>query len=193
MCSVETLSDSPASFPLIRTSQIRFRSLQSCDLPLLVAWLNRDFVTRWFGDKVYSLDEVMAKYEPRICGEVPVNPYLMLYDGLPIGYIEMYCLADRPRYNYLVGAGPGTAGLDFFIGEWDYLYGGFDIAMVEAFLKRVVFRDCDTERCIAGADVRNREAIQCYEQIGFELWKLVRVPSRRHAICLMVLDHQSIS
>jgi RimJ/RimL family protein N-acetyltransferase len=187
-----TLSDAPAAFSLIQKSKIRFRPLYHCDLPLMYAWLSRDFVSRWFGAKPRSYEDVERRYDLRIRSEVPIAPYLMLYDDLPIGYIQTYRLVDRPGYSELIGAGPGTAGVDLFIGERDYLYVGFGTAMLWAFLDRVVFRDFYTARCIAGADVRNRAALRCYEKVGFEFWKLVDIPSKSRAICLMAIGQKAI-
>jgi aminoglycoside 6'-N-acetyltransferase len=185
-------ASAPTTFSLIQNSKIRFRSLYHCDLPLMYAWLNRDFVSRWFGAKPRTYEEVERRYEPRIHGNVPIEPYLMLYDDLPIGYIQSYRLVDRPGYSELIGAGPGTAGVDLFIGERDYLYVGFGTAMLQAFLDRIVFRDFFTERCIAGADVRNRAAIRCYEKVGFGFWKLINLPSKSRAVCFMGIGREAI-
>ena len=186
------LASSPVEFSLIQSSKIRFRSLYNCDLPLLSTWLNRGFVSKWLGGHRLTYEEVEARYGPRIRGAVPIMPFLMLYDDLPIGYAETYDLADRPRYNRLVRAGSGTAGVDFFIGESDYLYGGFSTAMLSAFLDRVVFRNCGTERCIAGADVRNRDALRCYERAGFDFWKLINLPAKGRSICLMGIGRSAL-
>lgn len=191
MLTTPVLKESPTGFSLIQDRKIRFRPLQMCDLPLMHLWLNQPFVSRWFGGGLHTYDQVAARYEPRIRGETPVDPYLMLYDDLPLGYIQTYLLADHPGYNGLVGAGPSTVGVDLFIGEHNYLHVGFGTAMLRVFLDRVIFADFQILRCITGADVRNRAAIRCFEKVGFGFWKLVNIPNKQHGICFMAIARQT--
>lgn len=191
MLTSAVLKDAPTGFSLIQDRKIRFRPLQMCDLPLMQLWLNRTFVSRWFGGGHPTYEDVSARYGPRVRGEVPLDPYLMLYDDVAIGYIQTYHLADHPGYNGLVRAGPNTAGVDLFIGEQNYLHVGFGTAMLRVFLDRVIFADLQVWRCITGADVRNRAALRCFEKVGFGFWKLVNVPTKPRAICFMGIGRQA--
>ncbi len=82
------LKDSPVEFSLIQDPKIRFRPLRACDIPLMHLWLNRAFVSRWFGGGFRTYEQVLARYGPRIRREILIDPYFLWNLLIPVNVIE---------------------------------------------------------------------------------------------------------
>jgi aminoglycoside 6'-N-acetyltransferase len=89
---------------------ISFRALDRGDLPMMYRWLNTPHVAEWWSDEGRSLDEIVAKYSPRIDGKEDVRCFVIVIDGTTIGYIQEY------------PDGENSAGIDLFIGEIEFLH-----------------------------------------------------------------------
>ena len=103
-------------------NKICFERLKTSDLPLMHRWLNAPHVARWCAEGS-TYPEVEETYVPCIEGRDPTEPYLIVYDGLPIGYIQTYRISDDPDYARLVQV-ENSAGVDMFVGEEGFLHGG---------------------------------------------------------------------
>src|SRR4051794_14739055 len=108
---------------------IGFRRLQPADLPLMHRWLTSPAVSRWYGEGTdQPFAAVEAKYTPRIEGRSPVLPWIISYDGVPIGYIQTYPVAAYAEYAAHTGNDAGAAAIDIFIGEDAYRGRGYGAA-----------------------------------------------------------------
>lgn len=63
------------------------------------------------------------------------------------------------------------AGLDFYIGESDYLRKGIGVKSLEIFLKEYIFPEFDS--VFVDPDEKNLAAIRCYEKVGFEWFDIL--------------------
>ena len=83
------------------------------DYGLVSKWLSDKRVLEFVNgrDNSYDLDRVRKKYEPRVRGEGPVVPCMMLYGGQPIGFMQFYRVLDGEEYEEKVGD-PGLSGPD---------------------------------------------------------------------------------
>lgn len=151
---------------------IRFKRLRTSDLSLVHRWLHTPHVARWWYEDVGTYEEVSARYSAYIKGREPVEPYLILYGGRPIGYIQAYRVSDDEEYTELVGI-EGSAGVDLFIGEEGLLYRGLGPRLIRRFLEEVVFADASIEVCIIDPQPENKSAIRAYEKSGFRYFKSV--------------------
>ncbi len=133
-------------------------------------WLHTPHVARWWYEDTGTYEQVSAKYTAYIGGEEPVEPYLILHDGRPVGYIQWYRVADDEEYDGLVGI-EGSAGIDLFIGEEDLLYKGLGPLLIRRFIGEVVFADGETRVCIVDPEPENGAAIRAYEKAGFRHFK----------------------
>jgi aminoglycoside 6'-N-acetyltransferase len=97
----------------------------------------------------------------------PVDLYLILLDGRPVGFIQTYLVADYPDFGALVGLGEGVAGVDLFVGEEELTGKGLGTAVVRAFVRDVVFARSATTACVADPDVRNTASLRAFERAGF--------------------------
>lgn len=159
-------------------ARIGFRRMAMGDLPLMHRWLQEPHVLEWWwGGIAPSYEAVAEKYGPRIRGEEPTDPYILLSTDRPIGYIQTYMIRDYPEYAAVVGADDGAAGVDLFIGETDYLHKGFGCHSLRAFLRDIVFGAGDATSCIIGPSEANRIAIRAYEKAGFRYVKTIPSPN----------------
>jgi aminoglycoside 6'-N-acetyltransferase len=146
--------------------EIAFRLLGRDDLGLMHEWLQREHVRRWW-DEHESYEDVARHYLPAIEGRRPVDLYLILLDGRPVGFIQAYLVADHPEFAALVGLGAGVAGVDLFVGEEELTGKGLGSEVLRAFVREVVFAEPATSACIADPDVRNTASIRAFEKAGF--------------------------
>ena len=172
--------------------QITFRRLQRSDLPLMLRWVNAPHVRRWYATE-RTLAGLKQKYGPRIDRRDPTDPYLILLDGRPAGYLQTYRIADYPEYARQLGADETAAGVDLFIGEVDLTHQGLGCAALRRFLAEVVFSDAVVATCVLGPDPENAAAIRCSEKAGFRFWKQVTVPGEPAPESLMRLSRSEFA
>lgn len=150
--------------------RVEFRPLREADLPMLARWLSTPDWVRWWAPPI-PLDEVRAKYLPRIAGEDPVDGYVVVVDGRPIGYIQWYRVGDHPDAAGIFGLDPeradATAGIDFGIGEADMTGHGHGRAILGRFVEDVVLRAPGITACFVDPDPENEKAVRCYRAAGF--------------------------
>src|SRR5713101_5565424 len=108
---------------------ITFRPLRREHLPLLTEWLNREHIRRCW-HRSHTLEEVEAKYGPRIDGTELTRVFLIELDARPAGMIQTYLARDHP---YWIGPEPGVAGVDLFIADEDQLGKGLGPRMLIEF------------------------------------------------------------
>ena len=171
---------------------ISFRPLRYSDLPLLHRWLNAPHVARWWYGDDTSWHGVQKEYTLYIEGREPVEPYLILHDDRPIGYIQAYLISDDEEYAGLVGV-EDSAGVDMFIGEEEYLYRGLGGEILRRFLVEVVFRDERVRVCVIGPESKNVAAIRAYEKAGFRFFKTIQVPGEPEPEHLMRMSREEVS
>ncbi|PTM95999.1 GNAT family N-acetyltransferase [Mycoplana dimorpha] len=138
-----------------------FRPVTEADLPLLLRWLAEPHVRRWWGEPEVEAEEIRGHFSDPL-----VNPYLVLLDGEPIGYIQSY-VVDGPEHPY--GDQPaGTVGIDQFIGPRSHIGRGLGPQMIEAFVAGLF--EQGVERIIIDPHPDNRPAIRAYEKAGFRVF-----------------------
>jgi aminoglycoside 6'-N-acetyltransferase len=101
----------------IKKASLVIRKMMDCpnDFKLMVRWLNEPHVSEFYG-KPLNLDEVIAKYLPRINGNVDIVPCIVEYDDRPVGYLQYYQLNETQKLELTLSPNIKTYGLDLFIG-----------------------------------------------------------------------------
>jgi len=161
-----------------------FRTLDRGDLPLMHRWLHTLHVVEWWPDEALTLDQIIAKYAPRIDGKEDVRCFVIVHGDAPIGYIQEYPIGDS-EYAGQIAASECATGIDLFIGEVEFHHRGLGAPIIRQFLKDVVFADPAIESCIIDPAVSNRGAIRAYEKAGFRFLKTVTNPGAAEAQYLM--------
>jgi RimJ/RimL family protein N-acetyltransferase len=175
------------------SDRISFRPLRSSGLPLLHRWLNAPHVARWWYGDDTSWRGVVEEYTRYIEGREPVEPYLILHDDRPIGYIQAYLVSDDEEYAGLVEVEvEDSAGVDMFIGEEEYLYRGLGGEILRRFLVEVVFRDERVRVCVIGPESKNVAAIRAYEKAGFRFFKTIQAPGEPEPEHLMRIGREEV-
>jgi RimJ/RimL family protein N-acetyltransferase len=148
--------------------KIGFRPLTATDLPLLYEWLQREHVKLWWTDRE-TYDEVVQHYLPQIQGSKPTDPYLILLDDRPGGFIQTYRVSDYPEYRERVAVEDGVAGVDLLIGEPELTRRGFGSEALQSFVRDIVFSDPEIHACIADPDADNLASLRAFEKAGFRV------------------------
>ena len=148
--------------------RIGFRPLTADELPLLYEWLQRQHIQRWWTDRE-TYDEVVQHYLPAIEGSEPTDLYLILSDGLPVGFIQTYRVSDYPEYRDLVAVEEGVAGVDLFVAEPDLTGRGFGSEALRRFVADIVFSDPEIHACVADPDAENIASLRAFEKAGFRV------------------------
>ena len=156
--------------------KISFARLVEEDLELLHRWLNEPHVRKWWDADGCTREQVEEKYRPRLAGQVPVFCFFVLWNDLPVGYIQCYWLADFPDYKSRLGIETlvePAACLDVFIGDAASLAKGIGTKAIGSFLLQVVFGELAAGSCLVGPDLHNEIAINAYRKSGFVYLKTV--------------------
>ncbi|HWI66618.1 MAG TPA: GNAT family N-acetyltransferase [Symbiobacteriaceae bacterium] len=151
------------------SESIAFRRLTTADLPLMHRWVNTEpLIQIWNHGKTKTYDEVAAKYQPRIDGTAPTDPYLILCDGTPIGYIQNYLWRDYPDDAEPLKLKEEAGSLDVFIGEEAYRGRGLGPKLLVKFMRDIVFRNEAVASCVIIVEDGNERAVKAYEKAGFK-------------------------
>ncbi len=167
---------------------ITFRPLTDADLPLLHRWLNDPAVVEWWEGDDVSWDAVVSDY-----GEGhgdPVEHWLALLDGAPVGWIQCYGAADmveEETYYWREHLDlQTTAGIDYLVGEASARGQGVGSAMIRAFVRDVVFpMHPEWARAAAGPFEANIASWKALANAGFE--RAAVLDDEEGACVLMVL------
>jgi aminoglycoside 6'-N-acetyltransferase len=139
--------------------QFAFRRLTREDLPLLRRWHASEHVRAWWGE----LDEA-EYFDP----DEPVDRFVALLDGQPVGTIQCYRWSDFPDEARVVGGRPGELGLDYLLGEAELIGRGLGPAMLRSFLTQEALRDEAASAIRIDVAEANRRSWRCLEKLGFE-------------------------
>jgi RimJ/RimL family protein N-acetyltransferase len=164
---------------------IGFRRLEMSDLPLMFRWLNQPEVKRWYDDPSETLADVEAYFGPSITGAEPTQPFLIVLDDQPIGYIQTYRPKDYPDYWSNQNLPDGAAGIDLFIGENDVRHRGLGAPIIRAFIAQILALDPTVTEIIIDPDPVNAVAIRAYEKAGFTRLREIGPPGHCESALLM--------
>lgn len=151
-----------------------FRRLAPEDLQQVFLWLIRPHVVRGYAPAPSSFMEAVAKYGPRTRDDNVVKSFIVSVDGRDAGYAQVYDVASFPDYAAHTGCPEGTASIDLFIGEPEFLHRGLGSRIIDRFVGEVVFARPGTRACIGGPLEGNVASIRAFEKAGFRRWKVVR-------------------
>lgn len=152
--------------------ELSFRPLRVDDLALLQRWSSLPHIEEWWHER-FDLDAVRAEYLPRIAGTEPTHVFIIECPHA-VGWIQWYRWADYPEHAAVVGAEPGTAGLDLAIGEVAALGLGVGTRAIRDFVDTVVFADPQITGCLSDPEVANQRSMRAFERAGFVVVRTVQ-------------------
>jgi RimJ/RimL family protein N-acetyltransferase len=199
--AIETLAELPMVLEQMavtrpRQERIGFRRMTEADLSLLGRWLAADHVAPWWGPAP-AREALTAHYLPYIRREKAADPYLILINGAPVGYIQTFRIADWPSYwppGKPYSAEPESAGIDLLIGEKDMVGRGLGTQVIQEFVRDIVFARPEVQACYTDPATDNLASRRAFRNAGFaDLGpidapgdatprSLLRLPREGHAI-----------
>lgn len=148
--------------------ELTFRRMTRSDLSLLAVWFGAPHVRRWgFGPD--DIEVIEAKYGPFVDGtDTRTSHYLFEeVESQPIGMIQHYRLSDHPEWEAALDIRRG-AGIDYLIGEIEYVGRGVGTNAIRAFLPVVFTEYPDVDVIVAAPQQANVGSWRALERAGFE-------------------------
>ena len=138
---------------------VQFKPLVQSDFNLLLDWFNTSHVQAFYSLRDWSLQEVRAKYMPRLQNNSVVKCFIITLKNIPIGYIQTYAHQCREGI-----------GVDFFLGNSSFIRRGLSSAILNQFIATML---ADNSILVVDPDVRNHAAIALFMQSGFTPSKII--------------------
>ena len=139
----------------MKIKNFEFKKLSNEDIPLIHSWLKRPHVSEFWNEPTASdLETFKKNFEGRIKTD-KVNPYIVILQGKPIGYIQSYSVDEK------------TFGIDQFIGVEEFVNKGLGSMFVKEFTDELLMNKKVT-RIVTDPSVLNLRAQKAYEKAGFK-------------------------
>ena len=142
--------------------------MTAADLPLLAEWLASPHWREWWSDQpAVELGYIRDMIE----GRDSTRPFLFLLDGRPIGYIQVWRIADArvepwlTEAPWLMDLPDDAVGVDLSIGPAGLLSQGIGSRVLSAFV--AMLRAEGHRTIIIDPDPANARAVRAYENAGF--------------------------
>lgn len=142
---------------------ISLRPIKIEDFELLNRWQALPHVKTVWGNAQY--EEPYEQYVFRTADD-SVKQFMIEIDGTPIGYFQYYW-ASKVGDGWWEGFDPATVGLDFYIGEPEWLGKGIGLKVIDC-AKQMLFQDPKIMRIIADPSPSNGKIIRLLRKAGFE-------------------------
>jgi RimJ/RimL family protein N-acetyltransferase len=159
---------------------ITFNLLQNIDLPLLFTWFMQPYIATWWQEPT-TQELFNQKWTTRIITQLteennPFNGYIIILNGLPIGYIQYYTVTAKDRIGY-PSLPKHTVGLDLFIGDPAFLGKKLSTPIITIFINTIItIREPTTTLLIIDPAPTNQRAIHVYEKAGFKKLGIFKRP-----------------
>lgn len=152
---------------------LSFHPIQTIHLPLIHGWFRTPHIQQWYAShKEWSMEEIEQKYHPFRLKKRCIQGYVIAINKKSIGYIQSYPIKDYPWEGLDLSSLPEKlAGIDFYIGEANYLQKGYGTQALTQFLKHYI--DPHYEGSIVDPRQDNMPAIRCYEKVGFSFYQVI--------------------
>lgn len=148
-----------------KLTEIRFESLNENHLDLITQWLSQPHVKSWWNDSL-NLDELKIKYKNKINDPITFS-FVFYIDDKPLGFIQYY-YANKVGNGWWPNATEGLVGIDFYLGEKEYLNKGIGTKVIDKFTKKL-FEKNDIITIFTDINPNNKIAKRCCEKVGFKL------------------------
>lgn len=168
----------------------RFRPLVAADLPTLVRWFSEPHARAWYGEDEAA---IRAEYAPVLAREIPIQAFVVAHEGRDIGLVEWERTGDFPELQAAYGVeDPDMANCDVLVGEPDAAHRGLGPALIEAFLREIVFADPRITGCVIDPETDNAIAIRAYEKCGFRFARAAAEDTEGNAVYLLELRRDDL-
>lgn len=146
------------------------RLIRDNDVPLIEVWLNKAHVKRWYEipHMGITIDDWMCEIKERN-GKFKWLTYLIAtWQGQPIGLCQYYKCEDSVDEDFAALPLAGSYGIDYMIGEEDFIGKGLGKGMITLLVKKI-FSFPDAQRVTADIDEDNKASEKALLSCGFAL------------------------
>lgn len=153
--------------------KLSFKPLAIEDLDQLHHWFQEPTIQLLYArNQVWSLDDILHKYQPRINGTENVPSFIIEIESHPIGFIQYYCLKDYLPEGVIRDINPlfeqyhpgEMAGIDVLIAEDKNRGKGLGTQIINQFIATFLMH---YRLIVVDPERSNVQAIRCYEKAGF--------------------------
>jgi RimJ/RimL family protein N-acetyltransferase len=168
------------------THDITFTPVTIADLDRLRHWMDGPHWREWWGDPDFELGQIRNMLE----GSDTTRPYLFHIDGAPMGYIQVWFVADNrcepwiTQAPWLLQLPDDAVGVDLSIGPEDALSIGLGSTVLQQFTEQLW--DEGHRVIVIDPDPRNARAVRAYEKAGF---RMIPEFEGRTGDCLLMRFH----
>lgn len=100
-----------------KNENLKLRPVTDADIGLIEAWLNKEYVRKWYGDPDEWLEEIKDEN-----GDYSwICHFIAELDSVPVGFCQYYDCGKTGKGYSWDNEPPGTFGIDYLIGEEAYL------------------------------------------------------------------------
>jgi aminoglycoside 6'-N-acetyltransferase len=148
---------------------IAFRPVAVADLDLIAGWLAAPHVRQWWGEPETEIAGIRDMVE----GRDPTRPFLILAAGEPVGYIQVWSIAQfssddwTSAHPWLLSIPEGSVGIDLLVGDPGRIEKGLGSAALASFAEKL--RAEGNAKIVIDPDPANRRAIRAFEKAGFRV------------------------
>lgn len=155
----------------LTSGAVSVRPIRRTDGELLLRWMNDPEVLRYYEGRDHAFTEEQVRESfLEDCAE---SRHIVEYEGVPIGYIQIYRLDEEGFSAYEYPPVEGTVyGIDQFIGEPAYWNRGIGRTFLKMVLGELIGQR-GAEAVILDPHADNTRAIRCYEACGFRKLKFL--------------------
>jgi len=147
-----------------------FVPLRLSDLPNLAAWFALAHVEPWWREP-FDLVAVERSYRPLAEGLDPTEGFFVHFgDRRPIGYVQRYLIEEHPDWRATIQGAVGHSGgigIDYLIGEPEFVGRGIGRRMISQFVNESWRRYPSAERMIVALQQGNIASWKALEAVGF--------------------------
>ena len=162
------LSAEPLRFEVDPDVVVALRAAGPGDLPDLVRWRQSEHVRAWWAaDGEPTAENVAAQYGPDIDGMTPTRLWIAEVNGRSVGFVQDYRIKDYPEFALLT-AHPDAIGVDYAIGDPQWVGRGLGTRVVWAWMLRAQHRFPEATAFFAAPDHRNGASLRLLTKLGFE-------------------------
>jgi aminoglycoside 6'-N-acetyltransferase len=161
-----------------------FIPLKRDDFPLLAVWLGKPHVQQWWHEPA-TVEHVSKEYGGCTRGDFATRVFVVAIGGNPVGMMQCYLADDYPEHAEGLNL-PGWVGIDYLIGEVEFVGHGYGTAMIRDFCVKVVVKYYpQAPGIVADPEVRNLASVGALEKAGFVRGSIV--PGEHGPEQLMIL------
>lgn len=114
-------------------TDLRLRSLEDSDLPILTQWLYTKHVSPWYQNPDEWLDEISNRHSLYRF----IHHYIVMLQDIPIGFCQYYDCYFAKEDWYTVSAPSTLFSIDYLIGDISHLHKGYGRQIVRTLTQKI--------------------------------------------------------